>query len=88
MATENCWEIRKECECNGMAPDESSCPPYRKSKSCWDFDWLSFYEKLPASEQEVWSAELEQCVECSVFSLFSDEMRTNVLMLKENFHHD
>lgn len=88
MASARCWEMRLECECRGAATRAANCPAYRSNQSCFEYDWLGFYSKLPASEQEIWSNEFESCLECDVFSLFPAEMRTNIVMLKERFHHD
>lgn len=88
MAGEKCWEMREGCECRGIDPQATQCPPYRAGMSCWEFDWLGFYNKLPASEQEIWSYELGGCMECSLFPRFSSDMQTNILMLKESFPHD
>jgi hypothetical protein len=80
--------MRAGCECRGSRTEDSTCPPYREGISCWDFDWLGFYDRLPASEQEVWSASFEGCIDCTVFSLFDEEMKMNILLLKERFYHD
>lgn len=88
MATDRCWEVRIDCDCRGVEPLQANCPPYRDNKSCWEYDWLGFFEKLPASEQEVWSGEFVKCLDCPVFPLFSAEMQTNIVLLKEQYHHD
>jgi hypothetical protein len=88
LGAENCWEINGNCECNGRNPEDTNCPSYRSQINCWDFDWLDFYETLPASQQEFWSHEFGKCTGCPAFKRFNIETKTDIIMLKEHYPCD
>ena len=64
---EKCYELI-DCPFNGLDPDNSNCPVHKNQSSCWEYDWISFYNKMPeCQEKEDWKkAMVEKCRNCSV----------------------
>ena len=71
----NFWDI-KECPFNGTNASEVSCPVYANQTSCWEFDWLSFYDAMPdGSDKYEWKRMMiEGCSDCKVRNLHEREV--------------
>ena len=71
-----CYEI-KNCPFNGTEHATSKCPPHKLKVGCWEYDWVSFYNKMPECEEKLEWKEvmLSKCPNCEVYRLHENDMK-------------
>lgn len=70
-----CWDI-KSCPFSATDPADARCPAYASQTTCWECDWLSFYQAMPdGPEKAEWKRMmLECCASCAVRSRHEQEI--------------
>jgi len=70
-----CYEI-KNCCFNGTEHVTSKCPPHKFKIGCWEYDWVSFYNKMPECKEKLEWREimLNKCPKCEVYEIHKDDM--------------
>ncbi|MBN1971357.1 MAG: hypothetical protein JXR48_17820 [Candidatus Delongbacteria bacterium] len=61
---------------NGTAPEGVNCPVFDKKISCWEFDWVKFYNDLPdGTDKEQWKCGfMDYCKNCELYSQHKEKM--------------
>jgi len=62
--------MKKECPFRDTDPVGAKCPAYATQLSCWDFDWIAYYRRMPdGPEKTEWKRTmLEWCSSCEIRS--------------------
>lgn len=79
-----CYEIKNCPFYKNEANMKSSCPVFDLKISCWEYDWINFYDKMPKSkEKEEWRCGMiEHCQNCDIYHDHKDEMDKKLLPLR------
>jgi hypothetical protein len=71
-----CYEINN-CPFNtGKVPENTKCPPFDRKIGCWEYDWVSFYNKMPDCIEKIeWrNSMINRCKQCKVYLEHKVEM--------------
>ena len=71
-----CYEIKNCPFYTGEAPVGVKCPAFELKIGCWEFDWASFYSKMPVGKEKTeWRCGMvEKCKLCKVYKYHKLEM--------------
>jgi len=80
-----CLQI-KNCPFIGIDPENSKYPVYENQIGCWEFNWISFYNKMPdCNEKILWRDEmLKKCKNCEIFSFHRKKIKKSLDKFKNS----
>ncbi|MBS4537495.1 hypothetical protein GOQ27_03420 [Clostridium sp. D2Q-11] len=80
-----CYEI-KNCPFKGTDHSTSKCPPHKLKVGCWEYDWVSYYNKMPECNEKLEWREvmLKRCTNCKVYKLHREDMNVILEALKNS----
>ncbi|MTI65118.1 MAG: hypothetical protein FH753_00760 [Firmicutes bacterium] len=81
-----CYEIKK-CPFNGTDNSKSKCSPHKLQIGCWEYNWVSFYKKIPECNEKLkWREEmLKRCLNCEIYPLYKKDIDKFLKGLKEAY---